>query len=56
MGCTILLLALMNLAERREEKRGKKTERGEKQTLNQPCIHTRGEIHHRAPQRQNSFA
>lgn len=36
MGCTILLLALMNLAERRREK---KTER-RKTNVKSPCIHT----------------
>lgn len=51
MGCTILLLALMNLAEREREKK----QRGEKQTLNHPAF-THREIHHKAPQRQNSFA
>lgn len=45
MGCTILLLALMNLAE---------TER-KKQTLNHPAF-THRKIHHKPPQRQNSFA
>lgn len=49
MGCTILLLALMNLADR------KKTERREKQTLNHPAFTSR-KIHHNPPQRQNSFA
>lgn len=49
MGCTILLLALMNLARR------KKRQRGEKQTLNHPAF-THRKIHHKPPQRQNSFA
>lgn len=49
MGCTILLLALMNLAERKQK------ERREKQTLNHPAF-THRKIHHKQPQRQNSFA
>lgn len=49
MGCTILLLALMNLAER--EKREKR-----KTNVKSPCIHTHWKIHHGQLQRQNSFA
>ena len=55
MGCTILLLALMNLAERKKREKEIEGERERKTTLNHRAF-THRRIHHKPPQRQNSFA